>query len=76
MGDPVRNIEAQALRLPPKERARLAQCLIVTLDPESDREAAQISIEEGERRLDGVESSRIVGISAEQVFEKTRTTHR
>ena len=35
MGDPAREIESKALQLPPKERARLAQRLIASLDQES-----------------------------------------
>jgi putative addiction module component (TIGR02574 family) len=76
MGDPARKIEAQALRLPPKERARLAQRLIASLDPESDRDAEQAWLEEAERRLDELESGKVAGIPAEQVLEKARSTLR
>ena len=76
MGDPARKIEAQALRLPPKDRARLAQRLISSLDPESDRDAEQAWVEEAERRLDELESGKIATIPAEQVLEKAHSTLR
>ena len=76
MGDPARKIEAQALRLSPKERARLAQRLIASLDPESDRDAEQAWLKEAERRLDELESDKVAGIPAEQVLEKARSTLR
>ena len=76
MGDPARKIESQALQLPPKERARLAQRLIASLDPESDRDAEQVWLQEAERRLDELESGKVAGIPAEQVFRKARSTLR
>jgi putative addiction module component (TIGR02574 family) len=76
MGNRARDIESQALRLPPRERARLAQRLIASLDPESDRDAEQAWLEEAERRLDELESGKVAGIPAEKVFEKARSTLR
>ena len=76
MSDSVREIESKALQLPPKERAWLAQRLISSLDSESDRDAEQAWLEEAERRLDELESGKVAGISAEQVFEKARSTLR
>jgi putative addiction module component (TIGR02574 family) len=75
MGDP-REIELEALQLPPKERARLAQRLLASLDPESDRDAEQAWLEEAESRLDELEAGKVAGIPAEQVFEKARSTLR
>jgi putative addiction module component (TIGR02574 family) len=76
MDSSARKIEAQALQLPPKERARLAQRLIASLDPESERDAEQVWLEEAERRLDEIESGKVAGIPAEQVLEKARSTLR
>jgi putative addiction module component (TIGR02574 family) len=73
MGNPAREIESKALQLPPKERARLAQRLIASLDPKSDRDAEQAWLEEAERRLDEHESGKVAGIPAEKVFEKARS---
>jgi putative addiction module component (TIGR02574 family) len=71
-----REIESKALQLPPKERARLAQRLIASLDAEPDRDAEQAWLEEAERRLDELESGKVAGILAEQVLEKARSTLR
>jgi putative addiction module component (TIGR02574 family) len=76
MDDLAREIESKALQLPPKERARLAERLIASLDPESDRDAEQAWLEEAERRLDELESGKVPGIPAEEVFEKARSTLR
>ena len=67
---------ARALELPPKERARLAQRLITSLDPESDRDAEQVWHQEAERRLDELESGKVAGIPGEQVFRQARSTLR
>ena len=75
MGDP-RQIESEALQLPPRERARLAQRLLASLDPASDRDAEQAWLQEAERRLDELESGAVAGISAEQVFKRASSTLR
>ena len=75
MGDP-REIESEALQLPPKERARLAQRLLASLDTESDRDAERVWLQEAERRLDELESGKVTGIAAEQVFKRARSTLR
>ena len=76
MSDP-REIESEALQLPPRERARLAQRLLASLDTEShDRDAEQIWLQEAERRLDELESGKVIGIPAEQVFRRARSTLR
>jgi putative addiction module component (TIGR02574 family) len=75
MSDP-REIESEALQLPPKERARLAQRLLASLDTESDRDAEQVWLQEAERRLDELESGKVIGIPAEQVFKRARSTLR
>jgi putative addiction module component (TIGR02574 family) len=76
MEDPAHEIESKALQLPPKERARLAQRLIASLDQESDRDAEQAWLAEAERRLDELESGKVAGIPAEEVLDKARSTLR
>ncbi len=76
MDDAVRDLESKALNLPPKERARLAERLIASLDAESDADAEQLWLEEAERRLDELESGKVSGIPAEEVFRKARSTLR
>ena len=76
MADPGRELESKALKLPRKERARLAERLISSLDPDSDADADKLWLEEAERRLDELESGRTRGIPAAEVFEKARSTLR
>jgi putative addiction module component (TIGR02574 family) len=76
MGDPARELESKALKLPPKERARLAERFISSLDQESDPEAQTLWLREVERRLDELESGNVPGVPADQVFEKARSTLR
>jgi putative addiction module component (TIGR02574 family) len=76
MADPARELESEALKLPPKERARLAERLISSLDQETDPEAQRLWLQEAERRLDELESGNVSGVPADQVFEKARSTLR
>jgi len=76
MSKPARELESQALRLPRRERARLAQRLISSLDRKADVDVDKLWLEEAERRLDELKSGRIVGIPAEKVIRKARSTLR
>jgi len=71
-----KKLEAEALDLPPKERARLAERLISSLDRESDPDADSLWIEEAERRLDELESGSVSAVSAERVIDKARSALR
>ena len=51
MTKPARELESKALKLPRRERARLAQRLISSLDPGSDAGAERLWLAEAERRL-------------------------
>ena len=76
MADPANELESKVLTLPRKERARLAERLISSLDSESDQDAEDLWICEAERRLDEIESGAAAAIPAEQVIEKARTSLR
>lgn len=52
MKTPGNSIENQIALLPHRERARLALALIESLDPGMDEDAADLWIEEAERRLE------------------------
>ena len=60
------HIEAEALRLPREERARLAEALISSLDEESEIEKAWSA--EIKRRLQDLRSGAVNSIPAEEVF--------
>jgi len=76
MTKPVRELEAKALKLPRKERARLAQRLISSLDQKVDADVEKLWLEEAERRLGELKSGKVVAIPAEKVIRKARSTLR
>jgi len=76
MADPASKLEAKALKLPPEERARLAERLISSLDSEADADSEALWIQEAERRLEELKSGAVDAISAERVIEKARSSLR
>ncbi len=76
MASSSRQLEAQVLKLPPEERARLAERLISSLDEEVDVEAEAAWIREGERRLDELKSGKVKGRAAAGVFRRARAALR
>lgn len=73
MADPVRKIESEALKLSPKQRARIAERLLSSLDDETELDSESAWVEEAERRLDELLTGKVKGIPAEQVFKKARS---
>ena len=71
-----RELESKALKLSRRDRARLAQRLISSLDQEVDADAEKLWIEEAERRLGELKSGKAAGIPAEKVIKKARSTLR
>ena len=67
----VQELEAEVLKLPSRERARLAEVLIASLDEED--EIAQAWSDEAERRYEELRSGRTKGIPAEEVFARVRS---
>jgi len=76
MANPARRLESEALKLSPKERARLAERLISSLDDHSDPDSERLWLEEAERRLDELLSGKVAGIPADEVFRKARSSMR
>ncbi|MFZ5572503.1 MAG: addiction module protein [Thermodesulfobacteriota bacterium] len=62
---------AEALMLPPHERAQLAEQLFTSLDI-SDEEIERLWAEEAESRIDAYERGEIKTVSAEDVFNDIR----
>ena len=60
------HIEAEALRLPREERARLAEALISSLDEESEIERAWSA--EIKRRVQDLSSGAVQSLPADEVF--------
>jgi len=71
-----RELESQALKLSRRERARLAQRLISSLDQEVDADAERLWLAEAERRLADLKSGKVAGIPAERVIRKVRAALR
>ncbi len=69
----IEDIEAEALKLDPKSRAKLAERLLESLEQLSDEENARLWAEEAERRDQEWDASTGVGRSAREVLRAART---
>ena len=76
MASVARDLESKALKLSRRERARLAQRLISSLDQERDADAEKLWLQEAERRLGELNSGKVAGIPAEKVIKKARSSLR
>lgn len=76
MASVARQLEAKVLELPPRERARLAERLISSLDQEVDADAEAAWVREGESRLDELKSGKAKGRAAAGVFRRARAALR
>lgn len=70
----VQDVEAEALKLPSHERARLAEVLIASLDEED--EVARAWADEAERRYEELRSGAVQGVPADEVFARIRARRR
>ena len=76
VADPASKLEAKALKLPPEQRAPLAERLISSLDQAADPDSEDLRIRAAERRLEELKSGRVEPIPAERVVEKARSSLR
>lgn len=78
MARPIEQIEAEALELDEKDRARLAHSLLLSLEPvlEDEAEVEKAWIEEALRRRAELVSGEVEGIPTEEVFRELRAKHR
>jgi putative addiction module component (TIGR02574 family) len=76
MASPAHEVETRALRLPRRERARLAQRLISSLDQDVSPDVDKLWLREAERRLRELKTGKVAGIAAEKVMRKARSTLR
>jgi putative addiction module component (TIGR02574 family) len=67
-----KRLENQALKLPPRARARLAQRLIASLDGEPDPDAEGLWLVEAQRRAAELASGAVTGIPVENMPKKRR----
>ena len=66
-------LEAQTLKLDPKDRARLAEKLIQSLETLSDAENAELWLEEAERRDAELDAKPDLTRSAKEVLRNARS---
>ena len=66
-------IEHEALRLPPDDRAKLAQKLLLSLDSLSEEESGQSWLIEADLRARELDRGDVQPISADEVRRKART---
>jgi putative addiction module component (TIGR02574 family) len=76
VANPARGLESKALKLSSRERARLAQRLISSLDQEVDIDADELWLQEAERRLAEIKSGKVAGIPADKVIRRARSSLR
>lgn len=69
----IKEIEEEALRLPSRERAQLAEHLISSLDEEEDPEAEKLWIEEAERRYREYKEGKVKAKPSDLVFKEARS---
>ena len=67
-----RTIERGALSLPPEDRAKLAQKLLLSLENLSEEESKQEWLNEAERRARELDLGEVQPISADEVRRKAR----
>ena len=66
------DIVANAMKLTMRERVRLAQQLVSSLDEETDAEVEELWLAEAERRLEELRSGKTHGVPAAEAFAKAR----
>ena len=70
MSVPVEDLAAQALGLPPEERAKLVERLIASFEPRSPAEAAWLSLAAGRR--DGVRAGQVAMVPGDEALARVR----
>ncbi len=68
----IQELEAEALKLDPKSRTRLAGKLLASLENLSEEENARLWVEEAERRAVEMDTQPDVSTSAKDVFREAR----
>lgn len=66
------DIVADAMKLPVRDRVRLAQQLISSLDEQTDADVEELWFAEAERRLEELRSGKVQGVPADEAFAKAR----
>ena len=72
MGTPFDEIVNDAMRLPVRDRVRLAQRLVSSLDDQLDTDVEELWAAEADRRLEELRTGRVKGINASEALQKAR----
>lgn len=70
MSTPVHDLQAEVLRLPPEDRARLLELLIASFEPRSS--AQQAWMELASRRRDEVRSGKVAMVPGDEALARIR----
>lgn len=65
-------IVADAMKLPLRDRVRLAQHLASSLDDEIETGVESLWFAEAERRLEELRSAKVTGIDSDEAFQNAR----
>jgi putative addiction module component (TIGR02574 family) len=73
----LKKLEDEAMKLPTRSRARLAERLIASLDEEgTDPNAQKLWVQESQRRAEELASGRVKGVPANKVLRRARAALR
>jgi putative addiction module component (TIGR02574 family) len=72
----IESLEKEVLRLPPKERARLAELLTSSLDELPEVELERVRFAEAQRRAEPIDSGTVQLIPSDEVERKARSLGR
>lgn len=76
MDSAIENIIAQALQMPPKERATVAERLISSLDTEYDQDVEVAWQKEAQRRVKEIDDNKVACMPWEEVLQRLRGNSR
>jgi putative addiction module component (TIGR02574 family) len=76
MSTAIKKVEDDALKLPARSRARLAERLIMSLEEAIDPHAEQAWLDEIERRSTELKGGKLTGIPVRKVLKKARAAVR
>ena len=65
-------VAADAMKLPVRDRVRLAQQLVSTIDSETEKNVEELWFDEAERRLEELHSGTVEGIETGEAFRRVR----
>lgn len=77
MATALKRLEDEAMKLPARSRARLAERLITSLDQEgTDPDAKKLWSQEAQRRANELTDGKVKGIPAKKVLKRARAALR